>query len=129
MRKAVILLALGFVVTLAAIIGTRMSAEAMAVVVGVVCGVASGIPVSLLLLSAARRHQRQAQDDYEPYGQRAMRSGAYPPVVVIQGGTQAPSWPGAYGANQLQSPFYGTAAEASPRKFRVVGEEQWEAHG
>ena len=126
MRKAAIVVALGFVVTLAAIIGMRMSAEALAVVVDVVCGVAAGIPVSLLLLAATRRHQRQAEDDYEPHGQRAMRSGAYPPVVVIQGGTQAPSWSGAYGANQLQSPFYGTAVEASPRKFRVVGEERWE---
>lgn len=113
MRKVVIAVALAFAVTLAVVVGQRMSAEAMAVVVGVVCGVAAGIPMSVLLMLILTRRERQVE---EAYGQGG-RYGAYPPVVVIQGGTPAP--------NSLLPPYYptqGVIHEPLPREFRVVGE-------
>jgi hypothetical protein len=124
MRNMIILLALTFVVTMTAIVGARMSAQTMAVVVGVVCGASAGIPVSLLILAATQRRKGYGdQGDWR----RERRTGTYPPVVVIQGGSQGPSWPSTYSPGQLQPPFYGTAVDASPRSFRVVGEEDWEA--
>jgi len=114
LRKALVAMVLAFAVTLAAIIGTRMSAEAMAVVVGVVCGVAAGIPVSLLILLISNRRGRQAEEaTHYPGG----RYGAYPPVVVIQGGTPS--------QDRLAPPYYPagtTAYEPAQRQFRLVGD-------
>ena len=104
-----------FFVVLAIIVGYRMNAEAMAVVIGVICGVVASIPMSGLILLITGRQRRQASvappmPHWEPYRES-------PPVVVIQGGSpvqQTPSWP-AYG--QLAAPNVS-------RDFRVVG-GQW----
>jgi hypothetical protein len=118
MRKVGILLLLAFAVTLAVVIGGRMSTDAMAVVVGVVCGVAAGIPMSVLLMLALRRREREAG---EPL--RAQMDARYaapaPPVVVIQGGTPATS--------NLPPPYYpmhSAMAEPAHRQFRVIGEDE-----
>lgn len=115
MGRVVVLLLLAFVVTLGIIVGSRMSMEAMAVVVGVVCGVAAGIPMSLLILVALRRRERQAEElPYSP------ASGRYPvaspPVVVIQGGAPV--------ANTVP-PYYPMPVavnEPAHRQFRLIGE-------
>ena len=49
-----------FVVTLAVIVGLRLSAEAMAVMVGVIAGVAASIPTSLIVVWRATRHLNSA---------------------------------------------------------------------
>ena len=54
-RFIFLILGLAFVVTLAVIVGQRLSAEAMAVMVGVVAGVAASIPTSLLVVWFANR--------------------------------------------------------------------------
>lgn len=105
-----------FVITLAAVVGSRMSAEAMAVVVGVVCGVAAGIPTSvLLLLAMSRRDQRR-------YGaqERSAQYAGSPPVVVIQGGAPQALPPAQY-AGYWPS---GTPVMAEQRQFQVVGDEE-----
>jgi len=48
MRRLLGLTVLAFAVGLGVVVGYRMSSEAMAVVVGVVCGVLASIPMSLL---------------------------------------------------------------------------------
>ncbi len=55
-RSAVMLMGVAFAVTLAAVIGLRLSAEAMAVIVGVVAGVAASIPGSLMVTWLATRY-------------------------------------------------------------------------
>ncbi|MBL8057353.1 MAG: hypothetical protein JNK29_11670 [Anaerolineales bacterium] len=50
-----LLIGLAFAVTLAVVIGQRLSAEAMAVMVGVVAGVAASIPTSLIVVWFASR--------------------------------------------------------------------------
>ncbi len=54
------LLGLAFVVTLAVIVGLRLSAEAMAVTVGVIAGVAASIPTSLIVVWLTTRHLNSA---------------------------------------------------------------------
>jgi len=56
-RKLVPLLALGFGITIAVVIGQRMSTDAMAVMMGVVVGVAASVPTSLLLVALLRRER------------------------------------------------------------------------
>ena len=50
-------------VALAVVVGQKLSGEAMAIVIGVVCGVAAGIPTSALLLVVLTRRDRQHADE------------------------------------------------------------------
>jgi hypothetical protein len=117
MRGVAVLLLLAFAVTLAVVVGGRMSTDALAVVLGVVCGAAAGIPMSVLLMLALHRRDREAQEP--PYAQMGARySASSPPVVVIQGGAPTTS--------NLPPPYYPMHAamnEPAQRQFRVIGED------
>jgi hypothetical protein len=116
LRKILVGLGLVFVIALAVVVGKQMSAEAMAVVVGVVCGVAAGIPTSVLLLVVFSR--RDAQRLEEP--RQPQRQHNYPPVVVIQGGSSQALPPGQH-AGYWPAPPPATSAN---RQFNVVGGEE-----
>lgn len=114
-RKLGVLVALVFAIALAIVVGKRMSADAMAVVVGVVCGVAASVPTSVLLLLATtgREHPRETDLGH------AHRGKQYPPVVVIQGGSQQALSPG----SQLGYWPLTQAGPTAEREFHVVGGE------
>jgi hypothetical protein len=114
--KLVVVIGLVFVITLAAVVGSRMSAEAMAVVVGVVCGVAAGIPTSVLLLLAMSRRDRHRYDAPD----RGVQYGGSPPVVVVQGGVPQALPPGQYAGYWPAV----TSGPAEQRQFQVVGDEE-----
>ena len=110
-------LGLVFAVTLAIIVGKQMTTEAMAVVIGVVCGVAAGIPPSVLLLVAlSRRDSARARE--EAAARQAPAS--YPPVVVIQGGGMQPQQP-ALNSGYWPAP---NAAPLVSRQFHLVGGDE-----
>ena len=117
LKQALVVLGVVFVGVLAVVIAKQMSAEAMAVVVGVVCGVAAAIPTSLLLLVVLTRNERRRLDAEDR--QRRSGQGAYPPVVVIQGGTPQ-SLPAGPQAGYWPSPAPGPLAD---RQWQVVGGE------
>ena len=105
MKKVAIIALIAFAVTLAVIIGQRMSTDAMAVVVGVACGVVASIPTSLLILAVSNRR-----------GEREVRQRRdYPPVVIVNPGTNQPRY--------LQPPFPTPPMQAQERQFRVIGDE------
>jgi hypothetical protein len=119
-RQIFVALGLVFVVALAIVVGKQMSAEAMAVVVGVVCGVAASIPTSLLLVVVFTRRDRQRLEEVERQARSPMVLGGrpynYPPVVVVQGGSP----------QSLPSPQAGYWPASAPgpafnRQFHVVG--------
>lgn len=115
MKKVMALVLVAFVVTLAVVVGQRMSVDAMAVVVGVVCGVAASIPTSLLVLLATRRRE---QVEAQP---RQMGPG-YPPVVIVNPGMQTGmGLPGQGMAGPYLPPPAGPASV--PRQFKVIGSE------
>ena len=98
-----------FAVTLAGVVGHRLSDEALAVLAGAVCGVGAAIPTSLLIVSVSRRQRDEPRAQPPAYPQ-----GAYPPVVVVtpQGGQQRPdAW------NALPP----SLAAPIQRQFTVVG--------
>ncbi len=110
MKKVVTVVLVGFAVTLAVVVGQRLSVDAMAVVVGVVCGVAASIPTSLLVLLATRRREQGVE-------QRPAAGPGYPPVVIVNPGVSAgPGMGGPY-----LPPVAGPSA--APRQFRVIGAE------
>jgi hypothetical protein len=106
MKKVATITLLAFAMTLAVIIGQRMSTDAMAVVIGVACGVLASIPTSLLILAmSSRRGEREAPQ----------RRPNYPPVVIVNPGSNQPRY--------LQQPFQAPLAQEPERQFRVVGDE------
>jgi hypothetical protein len=115
-KQVAMVLGLVFVVALAVVVGKEMSAEAMAVVIGVVCGVAAGIPTSVLLLVVMGRRDSLRSQRLEEMEQAGRQRG-YPPVVVIQGGTQQGLPPGPQ-AGYWPAPHPGPVAQ---RQFNVVG--------
>ncbi len=77
---------IAFAVTLALVIGNRLSDEALAVLAGAACGVGAAIPTSLLIVAITQRPHKQSSADH-PH--------AYPPVVVIAppgSGQQTDAW-------------------------------------
>jgi len=105
MKKVAAIAFIAFTVTLAVIIGKRMSTDAMAVVIGVGCGVLASIPTSLLILAVTnRRGEREVQ-----------RQPNYPPVVIVNPPNNQPRY--------LQPPFPAPMIQSQERQFRVIGEE------
>ncbi len=119
LKQIALIVGLAFAVTLAVMIGKRMSTEAMAVVIGIVCGIAASIPTTGLLMMVLARRDRQKDED----NGRLPRQGAYPPVVVIQGGAPQPMLPGQQ-AGYWPAPLSGPPAT---RQFTVVGGEELDA--
>ena len=106
MKRVATVAFIAFAVTLAVIIGQRMSTDAMAVVVGVACGVLASIPTSLLILAVSgRRGEREVQQ----------RRADYPPVVIVNPGSNQPRY--------LQPPFQAPLVQTQERQFRVIGDE------
>lgn len=109
-------LGLVFVVTLAIVIGQRLSAEAMAVMIGVVAGVAASIPTSLIVVWFANRTLRivspPAQEPLPP---------AEPRIVVMAPQPQPTPYPGAAGYGQAIVYPPTALPLAGPRQFNVIG--------
>jgi len=122
MKTWIPLLMLGFGVTLAIIVGQRMSTDAMSVVIGVAVGVAASVPTSVMLVALMRRERRyhygeQSPGQMPPYAQMPQ-----PPVIVVNpnGIVQ--------GANQQYMPLPPPEQQidAGLRRLRVVGgDDDW----
>jgi len=124
MKNGVIVIGAAFAVALAYFMGSRLSAEALAVVVGSVCGVSASIPVSIALVIAAgnnwgrREEPREQNYPYDP------RRYAPPMPYMIVSPPQAQT-PYGYPPNpyylpmQMQSP----GATIEPREFKIIGGE------
>ncbi len=114
-RLGVVLLVFtaAFGLTLAVIVGERLSDQSLAVMAGAVCGVAASIPPSLLIIWVTRRKQEPRM----PY------AGPYPPVVVVQPPAAYPPGVGE-GAGRYLPPVYAPMSNIPvQREFVVVGEE------
>ena len=133
MRQLVALLALGFIVTLGVVVGMRMSSDAIAVLVGVIAGVAASVPCALLLMAVTRRPEKREPERYTDdrvddrrqndwrYSERMDSRHAPPPVVIVTPGQAMPQ----------QLPYaasfpYAPAQPQAQRQFRVMGYEEAE---
>ena len=134
MRNGIILAAIAFAVALAVIVGNRLSNEAMAVVVGAVCGISASIPVSIGLVIAASHNWGRSEGPRE-IGYDQGRLGDYeshryapqPPVVIIT----PPQPPAPYGFAPNHRGDLGqyylppnVPLQEPPREFKIVGGEE-----
>jgi hypothetical protein len=116
LRRVATLVAIAFAAGLGVTVGTRISSDALAVLVGVTAGVGASIPTALILLAVTRRREQEYQ---EPYEERRRSS---PPVIVV-----APS-----SVPQVMSQYPGHYAPQIPgapssRQFKVMGLDEDEA--
>ena len=107
------LMGVTFAVTLAVLIGNRLSDEALAVLAGAVCGVGAAIPTSLLIVMVSRRYGERVPPPIQP----SMQQGVYPPVVVVA----PPS--GQQWSNDWNT-YPPHLTTPSQRQFTIVGETQ-----
>jgi hypothetical protein len=114
-RIIVAVVGIAFAVSLAVIVGQRLSDQAISVLAGAVCGVGASIPTSLLVLWAVRR-----KDQEEKRPSREASSGTYPPVVVVQ----SPPQMGRGGSHQQT--YLPPNVQPMSREFTVVGGEMEE---
>jgi hypothetical protein len=122
MKKAVVPLLLVFAVTLAAIIGERMSTDAMAVVVGVAVGVAASVPTSLLLVALLRRDRAGGwRAEPPPSPTQQLQS---PNVIVLN--------PADLLGQRRDQPYVPlpppemNAADGGMRRLRIIGsDDEW----
>ena len=125
MKRVLVPVMLGFGVTLALVIGQRLTTDAMAVVLGVAVGVAASVPTSILLVALVRRAQREAGGRA---GAAAQSAYALPPqqpnIIVLNPGDLLGQRRGqpAY----LPQPPVELLQDAGLRRLRVVGDEdEW----
>jgi len=110
-----------FTVTLAVMAGNRMSTETLAVVVGIVCGVAASIPTGLLIMACTRRPDPPPEQQSSRDIQRSVRPAPreYPPVIIVNPGG---------GAGPTMSQWFPATppafASGEGRHFRVIGQEE-----
>jgi hypothetical protein len=115
--------ALAFAVTLAIIVGERLSTEAMAVLMGVVAGVAASIPTSLIVVWIAMQSlMRQMPAGPAPRAESQSPADS-PRIVVVQQPApvstyQPASWTAPYA---VAGAYPAMPAPRSPRKFTVIG--------
>ncbi len=108
LKQVVILMGLVAAVILAVMIGKRMSPEALAIVVGIACGLLASLPASLLLLFVLRRDELAPAKSPRPEEDTRR----YPPVIIVQGGapqalppgTPSGYWPSAPARREFQLP-------------------------
>ncbi len=116
MGRGILILGSIFCVVAAFVVGSRMSVDATALVVGVVCGVLASIPGSLLLIWASYRRDEMLE------AKRASNLNPnYPPIVVVNPGqsTGRQTWdPMAY------PPPAGMLLPSGARQFKVIGETE-----
>ncbi len=114
------LAALAFAATLAYVVGVRLSESAMAVVIGVVFGVAASIPMSLILVFALQRggtcrESRGSSDRQQPTIIVA------PPAIP---GHQANPWGGSMLGQMYLPPLDDEDMLTPRRSFRIIGGEE-----
>jgi len=124
LRHIALSASIAFAITLAVVIGQRLSSEAMAVMVGVVAGVAASIPTSLLVSWLALRMMRLNERPALP---------AEPRFIVIQQPPTASVF-APYSHSEMISPYPTfpdghVGAARPPRHFTVIGAVEQEVEG
>jgi hypothetical protein len=130
-RQLIVLITVAFMVTLGVVVGTRLSSDAIAVLVGVIAGVAASIPCALLLMAVTRRRgldrDRGYDDELEPTVDRERHPApqpAVPPVIVVTPGNSAQQQLPPWLAQAQLSAWDDGAPSRSQRQFRVMGYDE-----
>lgn len=127
MRNGLIVIGVAFAMALAAFVGNRLSHDALAVVVGALCGISATIPVTLGLVIAASRNWGREETRREIiYDDTTNRYASQPPIVIVAPPqslqTMPASSPYTFASGQYLVPLNAPTLGA-PREFKIIGEE------
>jgi hypothetical protein len=75
-KQGLLFIGLAFAITLAVVIGWRVSTDALAVIIGVILGIAASVPTTLLIMFILTRQQNRLN-------QQAYHAPQHPPVIVV----------------------------------------------
>jgi len=126
MRNGVFVIGIVFAATLAYVVGNRLSNEAMAVVVGALCGISASVPVSIALFIAASKNWGRAdaglsrEEEVREYTPRGYTT-PQPPMIVIAPPQQFQQ-PNPFASSQFYLPP-NAPIEGAPREFKIIGDE------
>ena len=124
MKNGIFIIGVVFAATLAYVVGNRLSAEAMAVIVGALCGISASIPVSIALFIAVQknwgREPVSSQDEVREYTPRGYVT--QPPPMIVLASPQAFPGSNLFPGNQLYLPP-NAPTQGAPREFKIIGEE------
>jgi hypothetical protein len=121
MRTIVYVCLLTFVVSLALLIGWQLSNQAMAVMFGVIAGVAASIPTSLIVVWATLRNPPEAPGSARP---------PEPQVIIIHPSGATSPGPTDEERSLTALPAYaapqaaGYGGPATSRQFTIIGGEE-----
>lgn len=123
MRNGLIVAGAAFAVALAYVVGSRLSNEAIAVVVGAVCGISASVPVSIALVIASSNHWGRREESNEPYYDPSPRRymPQQPPVIIMS--PPQPQMPYGYQQNPYYFPAQSGQPSVEPREFKIIGGE------
>ena len=122
MKRGILILVGAFGAALALVVGLRLETAGLTMLVGVLCGLLAGLPLSgglLWMLSREREARRQAEEQRWAHERPAA---AAPPVIVLNTGNPRAleSLPAGY----PMAPGYPVpGGQAGARNFVIVGEE------
>ncbi len=119
MKKFLFVSGIAFSVTLAVVVGIRMSPDALAVIIGLVSGILASVPTSVILVWVLRQRDKQIEAQLNQG-----RPGHYPPVVVVNG-----QGAGGYGNSHIPPALSTPTTPAGSRDFKVIGQENTETGG
>ena len=108
MKRGLIIVGAAFAITLALILGFRVSADALAVIVGVALGIIASIPTTMLLIFVMTRQQNRLEKNMTHFPHQ-------PPVVVVNAADKFQSQPS---PPALPPPYAPNGA----RKWTVIGD-------
>ena len=130
MRRFLYFCLLCFTVTLALVIGWRLSDQAMAVIVGVVAGVAASVPTSLLVVWLALRYRAEVQPAANFSAPAAEAVPAAPPQIIFVQSGPGPAAPPPAQRSLTMLPAYASPQPTAlnglplgPRQFTILGGE------
>ncbi|MBI5028951.1 MAG: hypothetical protein HZB51_00385 [Chloroflexi bacterium] len=122
MKNGLIVAGAAFAVALAYVVGSRMSNEAIAVIVGAICGISASIPVSIALVIASSNHWGRREEPSESYYDPSPRRYVPQPPVIIMSSPQ-PQMPSGYPQNPYYFPAQSAQPSVEPREFKIIGGE------
>lgn len=83
LRTFVGVVSVAFAITLALVVGNRLTAEALGVLAGAVCGVGAAIPTTLIVVAVTRRRDGLELGRSDRTPRPVSERHAYPPVIVV----------------------------------------------
>ena len=117
MKNVLVAILVAVTAVMAGVVAYRLSADALAIIVGVLLGLLALIPALIIGVVLLRRSQ--------PTSLPMPPAPQAPPVIVVSGGFHPAAFPQQMGMpmSQPQPPMLPAPAYQQPRQFRVMGYE------